>query len=169
MSASATSRPAPALPRILGEIRPRPRWLELRLLALVAVVLVVGSASLGATVRGRPENGADLLDLSVWMPLDVTALAIYIGALFAAHLAQVLAGRRTDQVLLPAVGMLGGISLLLMERLPQDQLRVVELAYFGGFTHSQIAEMLGEPLGTVKGRMRLALDKMRDGLGEAVA
>jgi RNA polymerase sigma-70 factor (ECF subfamily) len=56
-----------------------------------------------------------------------------------------------------------------MERLPSDQLRVVELAYFGGFTHSQIAEMLGEPLGTVKGRMRLALDKMRDGLGEAVA
>ena len=56
-----------------------------------------------------------------------------------------------------------------MERLPQDQLRVVELAYFGGFTHSQIAELLGEPLGTVKGRMRLALDKMRDGLGEAVA
>jgi RNA polymerase sigma-70 factor (ECF subfamily) len=56
-----------------------------------------------------------------------------------------------------------------MERLPADQLRVVELAYFGGFTHSQIAEMLGMPLGTVKGRMRLALDKMRDGLGEAVA
>src|SRR5436305_14327869 len=56
-----------------------------------------------------------------------------------------------------------------MERLPADQLRVVELAYFGGFTHSQIAEMLSMPLGTVKGRMRLALDKMRDGLGEAVA
>jgi RNA polymerase sigma-70 factor (ECF subfamily) len=56
-----------------------------------------------------------------------------------------------------------------MEQLPRDQLRVVELAYFGGFTHSQIAELLGEPLGTVKGRMRLALDKMRDGLGEAVA
>jgi RNA polymerase sigma-70 factor (ECF subfamily) len=56
-----------------------------------------------------------------------------------------------------------------MERLPSDQLRVVELAYFGGFTHSQIADLLGMPLGTVKGRMRLALDKMRDGLGEAVA
>ncbi|MEA2494579.1 MAG: hypothetical protein QOJ29_2490 [Thermoleophilaceae bacterium] len=56
-----------------------------------------------------------------------------------------------------------------MERLPSDQLRVVELAYFGGFTHTQIADMLGMPLGTVKGRMRLALDKMRDGLGEAVA
>src|SRR3954451_22693348 len=56
-----------------------------------------------------------------------------------------------------------------MEQLPADQLKVVELAYFGGFTHSQIAEMLSMPLGTVKGRMRLALDKMRDGLGEAVA
>lgn len=55
-----------------------------------------------------------------------------------------------------------------MERLPADQLRVIELAYFGGFTHSQIADMLGMPLGTVKGRMRLALEKMRDGLGEAV-
>jgi len=56
-----------------------------------------------------------------------------------------------------------------MERLPADQLRVVELAYFGGFTHSQIADMLGMPLGTIKGRMRLALDKMRDALAEAVA
>lgn len=56
-----------------------------------------------------------------------------------------------------------------MEQLPPDQLKVVELAYFGGFTHSQIADMLGMPLGTVKGRMRLALDKMRDGLAEAVA
>lgn len=55
-----------------------------------------------------------------------------------------------------------------MEQLPPDQLRVVELAYFGGFTHSQIAEMLRMPLGTVKGRMRLALEKMRDGLGEAI-
>ena len=56
-----------------------------------------------------------------------------------------------------------------MEQLPPDQLKVVELAYFGGFTHTQIADMLGMPLGTVKGRMRLALDKMRDGLAEAVA
>jgi RNA polymerase sigma-70 factor (ECF subfamily) len=56
-----------------------------------------------------------------------------------------------------------------MEQLPSDQLKVVELAYFGGFTHSQIAEMLDMPLGTVKGRMRLALDKMRDGLQGALA
>jgi RNA polymerase sigma-70 factor (ECF subfamily) len=43
---------------------------------------------------------------------------------------------------------------------------VVELAYFGGFSHTQIAEMLGLPAGTVKGRMRLALTKMRIALGD---
>jgi len=49
----------------------------------------------------------------------------------------------------------------LIDELPDEQRRVVELAYFGGFTHEQIALMLGAPLGTVKGRMRLALEKMR--------
>jgi RNA polymerase sigma-70 factor (ECF subfamily) len=52
-----------------------------------------------------------------------------------------------------------------LDTLPPDQLRVVELAYFGGFTHVEIAQMLDEPLGTVKGRMRLGLAKMRDQLG----
>jgi RNA polymerase sigma-70 factor (ECF subfamily) len=45
--------------------------------------------------------------------------------------------------------------------LPAEQRQVIELAYFGGFTHSQIAETLGLPAGTVKGRMRLGLTKMR--------
>lgn len=45
--------------------------------------------------------------------------------------------------------------------LPPDQTRVIELAYFGGFTHTEIADMLGLPVGTVKGRMRLGLDKLR--------
>src|SRR3954453_4014757 len=52
-----------------------------------------------------------------------------------------------------------------LDTLPADQLRVIELAYFGGFTHAEIASMLEEPLGTVKGRMRLGLAKMRDQLG----
>jgi RNA polymerase sigma-70 factor (ECF subfamily) len=51
--------------------------------------------------------------------------------------------------------------------LPKDQRQVIELAYFGGFTHSQIAEMLQLPPGTVKGRMRLGLTKMRIALGDA--
>ena len=45
--------------------------------------------------------------------------------------------------------------------LPPEQLRVIELAYFGGFTHTEIASMLDLPLGTVKGRMRLGLEKLR--------
>ena len=44
--------------------------------------------------------------------------------------------------------------------LPQEQRQVVEMAYFGGYTHTEIAEMARLPLGTVKGRMRLALEKM---------
>jgi len=52
--------------------------------------------------------------------------------------------------------------------LPADQARVIQLAYFGGFTHAEIATMLHEPLGTVKGRMRLGLAKLRDGLAQAL-
>ncbi|HVL94988.1 MAG TPA: sigma-70 family RNA polymerase sigma factor [Solirubrobacteraceae bacterium] len=51
-----------------------------------------------------------------------------------------------------------------MGTLPPEQSRVIELAYFGGFSHSEIAEMLEMPIGTVKGRMRLGLEKMRLGL-----
>jgi len=53
--------------------------------------------------------------------------------------------------------------------LPRDQVQVIGLAYFGGFTHSEIAELLGMPLGTVKGRMRLGLQKVRANLGEQIA
>ena len=53
-----------------------------------------------------------------------------------------------------------------LDELPPDQRRVIELAYFGGFTHNQIAEMLDLPPGTVKGRMRLGLTKMRYVLGQ---
>jgi RNA polymerase sigma-70 factor, ECF subfamily len=49
--------------------------------------------------------------------------------------------------------------------LPEDQRQVIELSYFGGFTHSEIAEMLTLPPGTVKGRMRLGLTKLRVSLG----
>jgi RNA polymerase sigma-70 factor, ECF subfamily len=56
-----------------------------------------------------------------------------------------------------------------IDALPEDQSQVIELAYFGGFTHSQIAEMLEMPIGTVKGRMRLGLEKLRRQLSEAFA
>ena len=53
--------------------------------------------------------------------------------------------------------------------LPGEQSKVIELAYFGGFSQSEIARMLGVPLGTVKGRMRLGLEKIRGELAEGLA
>ena len=56
-----------------------------------------------------------------------------------------------------------------LDTLPEEQRKTIELAYFGGFSHSQIAELLNEPVGTIKGRMRLGLDKMRRQLSEGYA
>jgi RNA polymerase sigma-70 factor (ECF subfamily) len=49
-----------------------------------------------------------------------------------------------------------------MSTLPPEQLKILELAYFSGYTHTEIAELLGLPLGTVKGRMRLGLKKIKE-------
>jgi len=107
--ASRPAAPRPVeLPSILGDIHPRPRWTETRLLLIVGVALIVGSISLGAGLTGRLA------------PYEPTLLVIYLLTLAGAHVANVLAGRRSDEVLLPVVGLLGGISLLLMQRLPQD-------------------------------------------------
>src|ERR1700761_7417654 len=56
-----------------------------------------------------------------------------------------------------------------ISHLPTEQSRVIELAYFGGFSQSEIAGMLNVPLGTVKGRMRLGLEKIRGELAEGMA
>jgi RNA polymerase sigma-70 factor, ECF subfamily len=56
-----------------------------------------------------------------------------------------------------------------LKDLPQDQAQVLALAYYAGFTHSEISELLSMPLGTVKGRMRLGLQKVRANLGEQIA
>lgn len=55
--------------------------------------------------------------------------------------------------------------------LPEEQLKILELAYYSGYTHAEIAEMLDLPLGTVKGRMRLGMKKIKaffDAQGMAV-
>ena len=91
-----------------GFPRPIVRRRELGLLLAVAAALALGNLSLGLTRTGS---------LTV---VDPAGLLIYLGALVAVHLALVTAGRRVDEVLLPTVGLLGGIGLLLAERLPQD-------------------------------------------------
>ncbi len=49
-----------------------------------------------------------------------------------------------------------------LRTLPEEQLKILELAYFSGYTQVEMADLLDLPLGTVKGRMRLGLKKMRD-------
>jgi len=48
-----------------------------------------------------------------------------------------------------------------LDQIPAEQRLVIELAYFGGYTHVEISEQLHIPLGTVKGRMRLGLQRMK--------
>ena len=91
-----------------GFPRPIVRRRELGFLLAVAAALALGNLSLGLTRTG-----------SLTM-VDPAGLLIYLGALIVVHLTLVTAGRRVDEVLLPTVGLLGGIGLLLAERLPQD-------------------------------------------------
>ena len=88
---------------------------------IVAITLLVGGASLGAGLDAQRAAAAGTTPPAIdLMPPDLRGLVVYLVALFVVHLAFVLAGRRTDQVLLPATALLGGIGLLLMQRLPQD-------------------------------------------------
>ncbi|MEX2548511.1 MAG: FtsW/RodA/SpoVE family cell cycle protein [Chloroflexota bacterium] len=89
-------------------IRPHFRWRELGLLGLVAGTLATGWASLISYRTGRLEFG------------EASLLLTYLAFVFAIHVCFVITGRRMDQVLFPTAALLAGISLLLMQRLPQD-------------------------------------------------
>ena len=105
-------------------IRPGARPRELLLLGFAAVTLLVGWVSLESFRAGRLATG------------DLGPLVAYFALLLVVHLAFVVSGRRMDQILLPVTGMLGGLSLLLMSRLPQD----LVVQTIGG-TRFQLAEL----------------------------
>ena len=92
---------------------PRLRRDETGLLALVSAALLLGFVTL--RTQEAMAAGHDELTLG-----DPTVPLVYLGAVWAVHLAFVLTARRSDQVLLPAVALLGGLGLLLATRLPRS-------------------------------------------------
>jgi cell division protein FtsW (lipid II flippase) len=136
MTAEAAGKGFRAVGREARRIRvvPRFRGRELTLLAIVALALVLGDLSLGATQLFREAQLAgDKPPADIIVLTAPGILAVYLIALFAVHVVLVGAGRRTDQILLPTIGLLGGIGLLLMIRLPQDL-----AGRFGGLAQTQL-------------------------------
>ena len=85
---------------------------------------------------------------------------------FVAPVDESVARSSQDQAPNPAVAAEDrGLIQTALAQLPEPQRRVIELAFFEGLTHSEIATRLGEPLGTVKTRARLGLDRLRGVLG----
>ncbi|HYF40626.1 MAG TPA: sigma-70 family RNA polymerase sigma factor, partial [Gemmatimonadales bacterium] len=75
-----------------------------------------------------------------------------------------MVGSGHPAALQPEVPESGAKLLQALDLLPQDQRETLQLAYFSGLSHAEIAEQTGQPLGTIKTRIRLAMQKLRQQL-----
>jgi RNA polymerase sigma-70 factor, ECF subfamily len=81
-----------------------------------------------------------------------------------ALLEQIDSGRSEPPDGSPESSELGSAVASALRALPNEQREAVQLAFFGGLSHAEIAEQTGQPLGTIKTRIRLAMKKLRQGL-----
>ena len=84
-------------------------------------------------------------------------------ALESAPLTQLSDSRDASDELMQAEGVSQVTKALLA--LPQAQREVVEMAYYGGLSQSEISQSTGEPIGTIKTRTRLGMQKLRESIG----
>jgi RNA polymerase sigma-70 factor (ECF subfamily) len=105
----------------------------------------------------RPERG----DVGTWLAAIVRNRVTDAWRRAAARPAEVTAEAAPEQVArgVPVVERVAMRTLV--GTLPPEQREAIVLAYVGGLTHEQIADACGAPLGTVKGRLRLGLEKLR--------
>jgi RNA polymerase sigma-70 factor (ECF subfamily) len=115
--------------------------------------------------RYRPSLGG----VSVWLASMVRNRAIDVWRRAAVRPVEVTAYEHGPDQLHSAIGADApaperAVVLGLIAELPAGQKEAVFLAYFAGMTHIEIADWAGAPLGTIKGRIRLGLAKLREGL-----
>ena len=99
------------------------------------LMVIARNRAISRLRRRNPAAGEELLENTVWLPFNLETAA-------------------ARQQLL---GKIKGV----LESLPKEQRTAVELAYFEGLTQSEIAERTGDPLGTVKTRLRTALETLK--------
>ena len=102
------------------------RSTELRLLLPLVVLVPLGFAVTHIAETGTPDPG----------PLGLAI--VYVGLMFGAHFALRVAGNRGDQMLLPAVAAIGGVGLVMLNRLPQDLLGMEAFGFQLGMAATQL-------------------------------